>query len=402
MIPLALLLCLLEIPAAMAQTTSPADRPAVLLAFDDSGDFGPSTPDTRTAGWQEALDYCLEHGRDLYVKGGYGGRKAIYHIDTTINVPPAQDFRIDGGVYVINFKGPDPTVDAMRIDSAMNCDYLFGIIVYGGSGAGLRIKPENPVPIDGFPVVVESKIHSQGIADPHPFTPGERDTGTGLVLDAGLADISYSQLYFASVLNFRTCIEIASEGNVYSNEFTCEHLHTNAHSSTLFKVGAAARQNSFRCGIGVDQSATRVTGLEIAAARNTFAIATRPGGFTPARQIVLQSSAEGNQILLCTDEDPLSLVIDRAAIPTNQLDWTGPPAPIRTLQGTTGTCTYTQRLFPAQVTVLGEQIGRILFERADEQIDCTPGRDILLSVGDRLIVESRDAPSLRVVHLKGL
>jgi len=53
---------------------------------------------------------------DLYVKGGYGGTKAIYHVTETIRFPPAQDFRVDGGVYVLNWEGPADK-DLMVIDS---------------------------------------------------------------------------------------------------------------------------------------------------------------------------------------------------------------------------------------------------------------------------------------------
>ena len=57
---------------------------SVLLAFDGTGDFGPQTPGTRTDGWQEALDFCVREAHDLTVKGGFGGRKPIYHIRDTI------------------------------------------------------------------------------------------------------------------------------------------------------------------------------------------------------------------------------------------------------------------------------------------------------------------------------
>lgn len=52
--------------------------PCIVLAYDDTGDFGPATTGTKTAGWR-TIDYCVAHARDLYVKGGFGGRKAIYH-----------------------------------------------------------------------------------------------------------------------------------------------------------------------------------------------------------------------------------------------------------------------------------------------------------------------------------
>ncbi|MBN1343459.1 MAG: hypothetical protein JXQ73_12300 [Phycisphaerae bacterium] len=393
-----------SVVSGVEPSSRPTDRgrPVVILAHDETGDFGPQTPGTKTAGWQEALDHAVRHAADLYVKGGYGGRKAIYHIDDTIRIPPAQDFRIDGGVYVINFRGKDPSADAVVIDSAMNCEYRFGIIVYGGTGAGLRIRPERPVPIDGFPVVVETQIHSQGIADPRPFTPGERKDGSGLVLDAGKAGICYSKLYFASILNFRTCIEIGPAGSVYANELVCEHLHTNSHNGTLTRIGPAARQNSFRFGIGVDQGATGVTGIDVSASRNVFDVATRPGGFAKASQLILRDNAEGNQINLRTGEDPRTLITDEASTPTNQVTWTGPPAPIRRIEGNAGSFSYVQRLFPATVTVVEGNVTSVIFERAGQRVDYGParGREIVMSVADRLSVQSRDVPALRIIPLK--
>jgi len=388
--------------AAAHAAAPPGARANVLLAWDGSGDFGPHTPGTRTAGWQEALDHCVAHARDLYVQGGYGGRQAIYHIDTTIAVPPAQDFRIDGGVYVINWRGPDGSADAFVIDSAMNCDYQLGIIVYGGTGAGLRIRPERPVPIDGFAVVVETQIRSQGIADPHPFTPGERSGGTGLVFDASQANISYSTFYLASVLNFSTCIAVEDSGHVYDNQIVCEHLHTNAHNSTLARIGRAAHQNQLRFGIGVDQGATGVTGLVLAGSANTLDVAHRPGGFAPGRQLVLAPPAAGNHLALRTDAAPLDLVTDEADEPTNQFAATGAPLPIRCVVLEPGSDTYTQRLYPASVSLAEGSPSRVILQRGVAALDYGParGRDILLSVGDRLRVDSPTPCRLRIVPHK--
>jgi hypothetical protein len=47
----------------------------------------------------------------------------------------------------------------------MNCEYCVGLLVYGGHGAALRVRPDTPVPIDQFPVWFESRIDSQGVAD---------------------------------------------------------------------------------------------------------------------------------------------------------------------------------------------------------------------------------------------
>lgn len=374
----------------------------VVLAYDDTGDFGPATPNTKTAGWQEALDYCTANARDLYVKGGFGGRTAIYHIDDTIRFPAAQDFRVDGGVYVINFKGPDPTVDAVRIDSAMNCEYHLGIIVYGGKGAGLRIKPENPVPIDGFPVVIETQINSQGIADPAPFTAGPRDAGTGLVIDASVAAVSYTKMYFASILNFKQCIAIGGERGFYANELTCEHLHTNAHGSTLITIDNTSNSNRFQFGIGVDQGATEVTGIDLHGSRNTFNVASRGGGFAAGAELIFRKNSEGNQINVLTHQDVLRMITDEAEHPTNQVTWGGPPAPVRIITGEAGSWTYTQRLFPATATLTGSDAAKVKLKRGQDAIEiATPlGRDIQLSVGDQLVVESQLTPELRVVPLK--
>ena len=53
----------------------------------------------------------------------------------------------------------------------MNCEYHVGLLVYGGHGAALRVRPEKPVPIDQFPVWFESRIDSQGVADHTSITP---------------------------------------------------------------------------------------------------------------------------------------------------------------------------------------------------------------------------------------
>lgn len=297
---------------------------SVILSLDGGGDFGPQTPATRTSGWQEALDFCVSHARDLYVAGGFGGRQAVYQIDDTIRFPAAQDFRVDGGVYVINYRGASPDADAVLIDSCMNCEYHLGVIVYGGKGAGLRIEPEKSVPIDGFPVVIESQIVSQGIADPGPSRRENGRVAAGLVIDASMAGVSYSKLYFASILNFNQCISVAGAKGFFSNEFVCEHLHTNAHESLLASIDETSNANHFRFGIGVDQD-TGVRGINVSGFRNVFELSSRGGGFVRGKQLILEPSAEGNQINVLSSEDFLANVQDMARTPTNQLTWAGPP-----------------------------------------------------------------------------
>ncbi|MCX5759854.1 MAG: hypothetical protein NTU83_15400 [Candidatus Hydrogenedentes bacterium] len=302
------------------------DHAQVVLSWDDTGDFGPATANTKTAGWQEAIDYCVANARDLYVKGGWGGRKAIYHVSDMIRIPATQNFRIDGGVYVLNWTGAadDPEKDLMRIDSTMNGEYHFGIFVYGGAGAGLRIRPENPVPIDGFAVFTETEIKSQGIADPAPFTPGERKAGVGLSLDGTRASIVCNRFDFiGGILNFKTCIE--TRGAFVQNHFDCLHLHTNASNSTLFAVGPQTSQNKFALTIGVDQGATDVLGVVVAGFNNSFEIVTR-GGFIKAHDIVLEESAKGNRFDVVHGKavfEPSDFVTDHGSAGANRVTGTG-------------------------------------------------------------------------------
>ena len=324
-----LALAALAAAASHAGEAADAPKPAspeVILSWNDTGEFGPQTPNTKTCGWQEALDYCVANGRDLYVKGGWGGRKAIYNISETIRIPATQDFRIDGGVYVLNWTGPadDPSKDLMLIDSTMNGEYHFGIFVYGGAGAALHMRPEHPVPIDGFAVMVETEIKSQGIADPAPFTPGERKAGIGLLLDATVAPITCNRFDFiGGILNFKTCIE--AKGSFVQNHFDCLHLHTNAHNSTLFEIGPQCSQNKYELTIGVDQAAKDVKGIVIRGNNSIFEIMTR-GGFPKANDIIIEEQARGNRIDVIhglPNFDPREFVTDKSPKESNKITGVG-------------------------------------------------------------------------------
>lgn len=322
------LMCLALCISAHAEAPEKPASPQVVLSWDDTGDFGPQTANTKTAGWQEAIDYCVANARDLYVKGGWGGRKPVYNVSETIRIPATQDFRIDGGVYVLNWTGAadDPARDLMLIDSTMNGEYHFGIFVYGGAGAALRIRPENPVPIDGFAVFIETEIKSQGIADPAPFKPGERKAGTGLLLDGTRAPITASRFDFiGGILNFKTCAE--AKGVFTQNHFNCLHLHTNASKSTLFALGPQCSQNKFQLTIGVDQGAAEVRGIVLEGFNNVLEIMTR-GGFPKANDVVFEAAAKGNRLDIIhgrPEFDPSDFVTFNAPKGENAVTGTGIP-----------------------------------------------------------------------------
>jgi hypothetical protein len=386
----------------VARTAPPERAPMVALAPDGTGDFGPQTAGTRTAGWQEALDYCVAHKRDLYVSGGFGGWQ-VFNISDTIRMPASEDFRIDGGIYVLNWTG-SADKDLMVVDSAMNCEFHFGVMVYGGTGAALRIRPVKPVPIDNFPVIVETKMDLWGIADPSPFTHGERRAGEGLVLDGTKSGIVHSDIRVQSVINFHTCIRTV--GNVGYNHIICPHLHTNADHGTLFAGDERLVGNTIDFTIGVDQGAEGVTGLLLSGRHNVVQLAQRgcDKPIPPGRSLILNAQAEGNRIdLVCPEvADPSGLVTDNAIDPTNQISWTGAPIAIRRVNAPAGRFSYVQRLWPATVSIDSGRIKSLTLVRGKDRVTLNPksANGVLLSVGDALVMESASPLRLVVVPLK--
>ncbi len=378
-------------------------RPVVVVALDGSGDFGPQTPGTRTAGWQEALNYCVAHGRDLYIQGGFGGRQ-VYNIQETIHVPPAQDFRIDGGVYVLNWVGSQDS-DLMEIDSSMNCEYHFGIMVYGGKKAGLRVHPAGPVPVDHFAVCVETHIEMEGLADPQPFKRGERRAGEGFVLDGTAASIVHSEFRLASVINFQTCIR--STGAVGYNSITCPHLHTNSDHGTLFDSDDRFNANTVAVTLGSDQGAEGVTGLKLAGKKNSIELKERESNrpIPKRRSVIFERTAAGNQVNLSAPpvSDPSEMITDRASSASNQVTWAGETPPITTLTTKAGVVwTYTQKLWPATIALSGGHITSVSITRGTHRVALNPLKttEVVLSVGDTLNIDSRSAATVTVLPLK--
>lgn len=396
-----LLLAVCTVTAQNARSM-PAAFP-VQLSYDGKGDFGPQTPGTRTDGWQEALDFCVRESRDLNVVGGFGGVKTVYHIHETIRFPAAQDFCVTGGVYALNWEGPADH-DLMVLDSAMNCEYHFGIFVYGGSGAALRVRPQKPVPIDGFPAWVETQVTSQGMADPSPFQAGERLSGTGVVFEGDVTAIQCCDFFFSSVLNFRTCIEL--KGVMSFNLLRVPHLHTNSHRGRLITVGDNVFGNRMLFTIGVDQGAEDVTGVVLAGRRNVIELGKRGSNkpFPKGRALMLTETAEGNQINLVDSdlEDPLAILTDQARVPSNQLTFAGPPLPVRKLENIGPDFKHVQRLYPATLRWSGGKVEAVTLVRDGQTLDLGRGsdRDLLLSVGDVLHISSTQPPTVHVVPVK--
>jgi len=211
-------------------------KPYVLVTLNgpaDGGDFGPHTPGTRTSGIQEALEYAHRHCRDVYICGGRGGMHAgkpincnVYWLDEPLRVPWSQDFRLDGGNYVLVYR--PKAGHAVEIDSQMNCRYKFGLIVSQSPDPAVCIRPRTPGP-DDFVVITASVFDFSAIVSAHP-------AGTAILIDSRNGPIINSRFFFEE-FNSRGCgLHISDAGGT-------GHSITNNRIEVMFGNQSHARDH---------------------------------------------------------------------------------------------------------------------------------------------------------------
>lgn len=212
----------------------------------DGGDFGKYTRGTKTSGIQEALDYAKANNKNLFITGvqnrwGTVPPPVTYTIEETIKIPPMQGFRIDGGQYIIGYA--KSIGDAIHIDSCMDCYYKFGLVTsQSKTGAVIKFKPENPVPIDNMvslceSVFVFSSIVGGGVFDLTSAKITESPQGTGILLDASLGTIDMNKIFATAVLLCNKGVYLkAGSGKVTHNDIQILHNH---QCNTHLQIGDA-------------------------------------------------------------------------------------------------------------------------------------------------------------------
>ena len=200
---------------------------------DDGGDFGPNTPGTKTSGLQEAIDYAHDNCRDVYIYGGRGGMHEgegvnlnVYTLDETLKVPWSQDFRLDGGNYVLSYR--KSSGDAIHIDSQMNCRYKFGLIASASDGAAVRFKPETPGP-DDFVVITASVFDFSAACS----------RGTGILIDTSEGPIVNSKIFAEETNTLSRGVYIRDDGSgkgSFSNNWL-QVMFTNQCHATEDAIG---------------------------------------------------------------------------------------------------------------------------------------------------------------------
>lgn len=323
--------------AVFAQEPQQQRKPYVFVTLggpDDGGDFGPKTPGTKTSGIQEALDYAHQHYRDVYIWGGrhgiHDGKAAdnpVYNLEQTLHIPWSQDFRLDGGHYILNYS--HPTGDAVVIDSQMNCSYKFGLIVAGTSGAGVRIRPTNPGP-DDMIVIQASEFEFAAVCS----------GGTGIAIDATHGPILNSRIFAEETNTQKIAVHLTGTRGITNNSI--EVMYSNQYHATddctSLKVGDPDSQgitlNRFTmschspAGAYFDQETKRFTsmenfkmpegaiGLDLYAQSNYFVLSFLGQKRAKGMDIIFQPQSRDNTIFALNLPNG---VTNLATVPTNRI-----------------------------------------------------------------------------------
>ena len=225
----------------------------------DGGDYGPFTPGTQTSGWQEAIDFALANDKDVYIIGG--GMPEVFQppvmhtFSTTLQIPPAENFRITGGYYLF---GNSSGGNIIEIDSQKNSVFELGMMgsaFTDNSKACIVMKPTLPRP-DGQIAITNSKLDmSFQIGNGDAFG-GTVNIGTGTILDATHGPIEHN---FIRVMEINACKNgvIFEAGEINHNIIHTPFTHL-THNPFVIKSGkynsifTLADPSSLEPGIGVD------------------------------------------------------------------------------------------------------------------------------------------------------
>ena len=242
---------------------------------------------TQTDGLQEAIDYALRRGLDVYVEGGAAVGKSnnnVYSLNKTLVIPPAQDFRIDGGEAVINYTGS--LGNAIEINSCEDCHYRFGLVVTGAhNGAAVVFRPTEPTPIDHLVVITDSSFRFSSIATSAPVGTSY----AGILLGAASGPILWNRIDATAVVGFHDNV-VASSGVTY-NRITVGHNHQAAHA--LVRIHAGADGNMWN--LNDDLNGTASVGVICSGSNNTFTL--QSSGFPAGKDVIFRYGATGNTVL---------------------------------------------------------------------------------------------------------
>ncbi len=367
------------------------------LGPSDGGDFGPNTPGTKTAGIQEALNYALVNRRDVYIAGGTmpksftGG--VIYRLEETLRVPCFQDFRLDGGEYVIDYN--HPTGDAIVIDSIMSSRLRFGLVVSHSNGAVVRLKPSTKGP-DDFTVITANTFEFNALVGGGSVFPDGRQatSGIGLFLDASGGSIVGNHFYCTEIIAASTGVYLScgqggstSKYGIVDNSIEVPLLHL---CSTHLQVGdensPEVSKNTFRTNINSEGIAGS-TGVRLFGHSNLFTLTFAQT--SPGKDIIFEPSSRDNLLTIANLPHGFT---NNSILPTNKIQTAFPVGFAISTPAVppSGGMVVNRQPYTTQVMVTGSgEVSRWSLKDANGTLQeiqggFTPGQTILLEPGDEV------------------
>jgi hypothetical protein len=274
-----LLLCVCG--AALAEPAAPRNPGHIVVTPGgpaDGGDFGPGTAGTKTSGIQEALNAAKEQRRDVYIAGGAMPKPfangAVYFIQETLRVPWFQDFRLDGGEYVIQYT--PTTGDAVVFDSLMSCHIKLGLIVAQTDGAVIHFKPETKGP-DNFSVITASVFEFNAAVGGGKVFPelGNRGRGIGLWLDGASGPILNNRIALVEPIACDKAVYATGQCLNNHMQFIFTHL-SNTALDLGSEPGSTFQRNRISASLD-SQGIAGAVGAVIGGENNLFDLDFSPG-----------------------------------------------------------------------------------------------------------------------------
>lgn len=374
----------------------------------DGSDFGPGTPGTKTSGLQEAFDAAKAQAKDLYIAGGsWTARQTepiVYFMSETLHIPWMQDFRLDGGHYVIQYT--PKTGDAITIDSQMSCAYRIGLVASNSNGAVIRMAPTSAGP-DGFKVITSSEFTINAVVGGGGAWPGGKDgdnkldpnhdwLGVGLWLDGSAGSIDANKITVLETVGCQTGLLL--RGAVTRN--TIEEINIHLCREHLI-VGDMSdpRASDNRIEAFVDsQGIEGSVGARLFGRNNMLTLSA--SRMAPHAGLILEESAEGNLVMAHQLPDGFT---NRARSSSNRIVTTGETPILVTTPAVpaAGETALNTHPFPVEVRFRSSGTVKRWFEvdrdgKAEEYDGpITSGQSVILNPGEGIKLDYTEPPHWR-------
>jgi hypothetical protein len=268
----------------------------------DGGDFGPATPGTTTAGFQEAYTYAKNNIREVYIIGGgaaSNGIPVIYELNSTLHIPWGQDWHSDGGDYIMQFN--QTSGDCLVIDSQMNCQFKFGSVYAPNltSGSIVKLYPTTKGP-DNFVVCVSTIIRINSIYGP------STGTTTGLEING---PVGQSNVYVGEINGCNIGAEFRT-----GSYATVDVLHIN-NCNTLMQVDGGG-PNHYTANLDSGGVSTVIGANLVNCGQSRFDLSFQ-NTFGAGKALIFGSGATDN-VVYTQSLDPVG-VANSASTPTNRI-----------------------------------------------------------------------------------